>query len=469
MKHTVKKLADSQVEITVEVDKDVWQTAQKKEFDKALKNVSIKGFRKGKAPASMAAAYVNPNRVMDEALNAVLTPVYSSVITEEKLQPFSRPNVNVSKVSDTELTLVFTVTLMPSVKLGTYKGLTAKREAVKVTDKEIADSIEKRLQNAAELEIVDREAKLGDTVVLDFKGYIDGKAFDGGEAENYSLELGSNSFVPGFEDALVGVKAEEEKDVNITFPEKYVAELAGKPATFHCHIHEVKEKKIPALDDTSVKDLGIKDVETVDALKEYEKKEILTNKTNASNRDFYEAIVKQIVDGAEVEIASSIIDSEAATQEENTKKQIESNGLTFQQYLEITGQKEEDLKKQLKESSTANLKRFLVLNEIARAEHMIVDDNELNVELSKMAEQYKMKVEDIRKALGNQIENFRENLQSRKIQDFILANNGTAAAKPTAKKESASKDGKADSKEAPKAKKAPAKKAAPKAKKTETK
>lgn len=428
MKHTIKDLGDSRIEIEVEVDQDVWQNAQKKEFEKALKNVQVKGFRKGHAPAAMATPYVNGSRVMDEALNAVLTPVYAQVLGEEKIQPFSRPEVNVTKVSDKELTLVFTVTLMPKVTLGTYKGLTAKREVVSVTEEEIADAVNHRLENAAELEVVDREAKKGDTVVLDFKGFIDDKPFDGGEANNYSLELGSNSFVPGFEDALVGVKAEEDKDVQIVFPEKYVAELAGKPATFKCHIHEVKEKKIPALDDEAVKDLGIKDVETVDALKEFEKKDILTRKTNAANREFYDAIVAQIVDGSKVEINSGIIDGEAATQEENTKKQIESNGLTFQQYLEITGQTEEDLKKQLREGAEKNLKQFLVLNEIARVEHMVVDDAELNVELSKMAEQYQMKMEDIRKALGNQIEGFRENLQNRKIQDFILANNGDAAA-----------------------------------------
>ena len=172
MKHTIKDLGDSRIEIEVEVDQDVWQNAQKKEFEKALKNVQVKGFRKGHAPAAMAAPYVNGSRVMDEALNAVLTPVYAQVLGEEKIQPFSRPEVNVTKVSDKELTLVFTVTLMPKVTLGSYKGLTAKREVVSVTEEEIADAVNHRLENAAELEVVDREAKKGDTVVLDFKGFI---------------------------------------------------------------------------------------------------------------------------------------------------------------------------------------------------------------------------------------------------------------------------------------------------------
>ncbi len=429
MKHTVKELGDCQVELLVDVDKDVWQAAQQREFKKALANVQIKGFRKGKAPEAMARAYVNQNRVMDEAINNVLTPVYAQVLTEEKLSPFTRPSVEITKVSDVELQVKFVVTLAPKVELGQYTGLKAEKKGVSVTDKEVTESINKRLEQAAELEVVERAAKLGDTVVLDFKGFIDGKAFEGGEASNYSLALGSNSFVPGFEDALVGVKAGDEKVVNITFPEQYVKELAGKPASFECKIHEVKEKKIPALSDEAVEDLALKDVHTVDELKEFEKKSLLQSKANEANRVFYEAIVEQIVASSKVTIAPSILDQEAATQEEQTKKQITDNGLTFEQYLEITGQTEEALRASLRAGAETNLKRYLVLQAIAAKEHMIVDDQELDVELSRLADQYKMKLEDVKKALGPQMDGFRENLQNRKIQEFLLANNGSAAKK----------------------------------------
>ena len=217
MKHTIKELGDRRIEITVDVDPTVWDSAQKKALNRALSNVQIKGFRKGKAPKAMAMAQVDPSRVMNAALDEVLTPAYASVLNEEHIQPFNRPSVNVTKVTDKELTLVFTVTTMPKVTLGAYTGIEEKRGTISVTEEEIADSISKRLAAAAELSVVEREAKEGDTVVLDFKGFVNGEAFEGGEAENYSLELGSHSFVPGFEEALVGVKAGDDKEVNITF------------------------------------------------------------------------------------------------------------------------------------------------------------------------------------------------------------------------------------------------------------
>lgn len=464
MKHTIKELGACRVEITVEVDEALWAGAQEKALEKALKNVQIKGFRKGNAPRQLALSHVDPTRVMNIALDDVLTPVYASVLGEEKIQPFSRPDVNVTKLSDKELTLVFTVTTMPKVTLGAYTGLDAKREVVSVSEEEIAKAISDRLATAAELSVVEREAKLGDTVVLDFKGFVDGEAFEGGEAENYSLELGSHSFVPGFEEALVGVKAGEAKSVAITFPEQYVKELAGKEATFECNVHEVKEKVVPALTEEAIADFNIDGVKTVEELKEFEKKSILERKSNAANRAYYDEIIKKAVDNATVEIAEEIVDNDVASREEQTKKQIEANGLTFQQYLEITGQTEETLKASLREGSLNNLKTFLVLQAIAAKEHMIVDDAELDVELSRLAESYKMKVEDVKKALGNNVESFRENLQNRKIQEFLMANNGEAAPKkeeaPSAEETAEKKPAKKAPAKKPAAKKAPAKKAA---------
>ena len=460
MNYTIKELGDCRVEITVEVEKDVWVGAQKTAMNKALAGVQIKGFRKGKAPAQLAMAHVDQNRVINSALDSILTPVYSQVLGEAHLSPFSRPDVNISKIEPEALTLVFTVTLMPKVTLGAYTGIHAERAAVSVTEEEVAEAITKRLAATAELAVVEREAKEGDTVVLDFKGYVDGEAFDGGEADNYSLELGSHTFVPGFEEALIGAKAGDTPTVNVTFPEQYVKELAGKAATFECHIHEVKEKSIPELTEEASADMNIEGVKTVEELKAHEKNAILQRKTNAATNAYYEAIVEKIVEGSQVEIASSIIDGDVAAREEETKKQIESNGLTFEQYLEITGQTEEKLKADLRVSCVKNLKTFLVLQAIAAKEHMLVDDAELDVELSRMAEQYKMKVEEIRKALGASLENFRSNLQDRKIREFLLANNGenAKAEEPAAPSEEAVKE------EAPKPKKArkSTKKAAPK-------
>ena len=230
MKQTLKQLEDCKVELTVEVDSAIWEDAQKHSFSKLAANVNIPGFRKGHAPEAMLKGKVDPSRVMENAINDVLNTVYAQAITEAKVRPFMRPMVDIVKVDEKDLTVKFVIVTAPEVKLGEYKGLHAEKEVPSVNEEEVSAAIAKRLEAAADLVLVERKAKKGDTVTLDFKGYIDGVPFDGGEAENYSLELGSNSFVPGFEDALVGVKAGQEKDVNITFPEQYVAELAGKPS-----------------------------------------------------------------------------------------------------------------------------------------------------------------------------------------------------------------------------------------------
>lgn len=463
MKSTIKALEEGKIEGVCDVDKDVWQNAQKKAFHKLANGITVKGFRPGKAPEKFLRERISKAQILNEAIDEVLTPVYAQFLTENKLEPFARPEVDILKLNDNELQLKFTVTLFPKVTLGEHKGLKAEKKAASVTEKEVEDAIAKRLENSADLVVVDRPAQKGDTVVLDFVGTMDGKEFEGGSAKNYELELGSNSFVPGFEDALIGVKTGEEKDVAITFPEQYVKELAGKPATFHCSIHEIKEKKIPLLSDDSVKDFSIKGVETVDQMKEYQQKALLEQKTRQAEEAYYNDLVSQIVKNSKVEIADSILDQEAASQEEKTKKQVEDNGLTFEQYLEITGQKEEDLKKTLKASAKESLSQYLVLQELAHQEGLDVSDAELDAEIAKLADQYKMSVEDVRKALGNP-EGFRESIRSRKVREWILANNGVAEAKEEkkeekkapAKKEAAPK--KAAAKK-PAAKKASAKKA----------
>ena len=422
MKTNIKTLEPGKVRIEVDVDSKNWKDAQEKAFKKLAAKVSVPGFRPGKAPEAMLRARVDGSRILNQALEDILSPTYSAAVVENKLRPMYQPSVDVTKVSDTDLSLAFEVILVPEVTLGEYKGLHAEKKAVEVTDADVSAAIQKRLEGNADLVVVERPAKLGDTVTLDFEGFVDGVPFDGGKANDYSLELGSNSFVPGFEDALVGVSAGEEKDVNITFPEQYVAELAGKPATFKCLVHAVKEKAIPTLSDEAVKDLGLADVETVEALTEYEKKNLLAQKENEAQRDYYTALVQQIIDGSSVVISPAIVDAEVKQQEENTRHQVESNGLTFQQYLEITGQTVEQLREQIRGGAEANLKSYLVMEELSIKEKLLVSDAELDVEIAKLADQYKMKPEDVKKALGN-LEAYRDNLRQKKLQDFILANN----------------------------------------------
>jgi trigger factor len=423
MKHSIKKIEESKVEAVVEVEPELWKNAQKKAFDKLAGQVTVPGFRKGKAPEDMLKGKIDPNKIFDEAINDILPAVFGELVNDEKLRPFSRPEVNVTKLSDSELEIKFVITLVPEVTLGAYKDLHAEKKAPAVTDDEVNEAVKKRLEQSANLVVVDRPAKEGDTVTLDFEGFVDGKAFEGGKAENYALELGSHSFVPGFEEALVGVKSGDSKDVVVTFPKNYVENLAGKEATFKCKIHEIKEKQIPALSDETVKDMGIKDVTTVDQLKEFEKKTLLEGKVNEAQKAYYDAIVKQIRDGAKVTIAKEIIKSEAASMEDNMKKQVEQNGLTFDQYLQITGQKIEDLQAKMESDAEQNIKTYLCLEQIAEQEKLSVEDKDVDAEIEKIAKQYNMKPEEVRDVLAKNLNQFKEELRQRKIQDFILANN----------------------------------------------
>ena len=423
MAEKFKKVAEGKVSFKTAAIKEDWKNAQEKAFHKLATKVKVDGFRPGKYPESMLRGKIDPNKIFDEAINQILPLLYGKAIREADVQPYGQPAITVTKLSDEELEVEFTVSVMPSVKLGEYKGLTAKKEAPSVSDKEVEERIQNQLKGAATLEVVDREAKMGDTVVIDFEGYVDGKAFEGGKADNYALELGSHSFVPGFEEALVGVKTGEKKDVRITFPENYVKELASKDALFKCKDHEIKERKIPELNDEAVKDLGIAGVETVEALKEKNKADILAAKVNDAERAYFSAILDQIVAGAKIEIADEIVAGEAKEQEENMKKRIESQGLTFEQYLEITGEKIEDFRKKLADDCRKNLTEFFVLQTIGRNEKLTATDEDVDAEIAKMAENYKMKPEEIKKAIEPQLDQLKSNITNRKIQEFILANN----------------------------------------------
>jgi len=423
MKNTMTKLETSKYQLDCEVESKVWKDAQEKAFRKLAAKVSLPGFRPGKAPLAMLRAHVDPSKVLDTALNDILNDVFVEAVKENKLRPLHSPEVEITKVSDSELGLRFVVVTTPDVTLGAYTGLKAERKTASVTDEEVSESISKLLENNADLVVTENPAKKGDTVILDFEGFVDGKAFDGGKADNYSLELGSNSFIPGFEDALVGIKAGESRDVNVTFPEQYVAELAGKAATFKCLVHEVKEKVIPVLSDESVEALDIENVKTVEQLKAHQKETLLKQKVDEVEREHYTDLFKQIVDGSTVEIAEEIIADEVAREQERTKKQVESNGLTFKQYLDVLGKTEEALRDEIRVGVVNNLKNYLVSLEIGAKEHLLVDDAELDHEIAKIAEQYSMSVDQVKAAYGNNLESLRDSLNQRKLQEYLLANN----------------------------------------------
>ncbi|MDD3207420.1 MAG: trigger factor [Bacilli bacterium] len=423
MEKKINKLEQSKVEIVVSVEKEKWSKAQKDAFDKLAANVEIKGFRKGKAPAEMVKAKVDQGQVFDRAINALLQDTYRQVITEENLRPFARPVVDVTKLSNLELELKFTLVLAPEVTLGEYKGLHAEKKEVVVTDHEIEHALEHLVKDNASLVVKEDAAKLGDTVVMDFEGFVDGKAFEGGKAENYALELGSGQFIPGFEDQLVGAKAGEDKEVNVTFPAEYVPELASKDAMFKVKVHEVKEKKVPELNEELIKDLNLPNVKTLDDLKAHEKVKLQNQKENEAKREYYEALVKQIRDGAKIDLAKEIIDGEVEAMEENMRKQIEQQGLTLDKYFQITGQTMEQVHETMRKEAEDNVRSVLVLEKIAEVEKISVEDDEIEFELAKIADQYKMPIDEVKKALKDSMDRFKADVRSRRIQEFIVNNN----------------------------------------------
>ena len=423
MQKEVTKLENSQTNITLSFSGEEWANAQKKAFNKLANNVEVQGFRKGHAPENLVRQKINQAQVLNDAIDVVLQPAYEQVLKEEKLVPFVQPEVEVTKISESELEVIIKITTAPEVTLGSYKGLKVAREAVEVTKEEIDAEIARLCANNAELIVKDTEAKLGDTTVIDFKGFVDGKEFDGGSAENFALELGSNQFVPGFEEQLVGTKAGESKDVVVTIPTQYVPELAGKEATFKVTVNEVKEKKVPELNEDLVAELNYEGVKTVEDLTNKVSADVKTKKENQAKNAQIEEILKQIRESSTISIGEKIIEKEVESMKENFKKQVEQNGLTIDQYYQITGQKEEDTVKSMRAQAELNLKNFLVISEISKLENIKVEPKELDAEYQKIADQYGMDVAKVKEILGPQSQQLASDIHQRKIIDFLLANN----------------------------------------------
>ena len=423
MERKVTKLESCHVQVEVVVDKENWKQAQDKAFKKLASNLTVDGFRKGKVPEAIARKHIDQMKLINEAINVVLPIAYQEVLTEEKIAPFAQPSVDVTKVSDEELELKFVIVTAPEVKLGTYKGLEIGKKEAKVTAKEVNEAIDSlRLQNAS-LVLKESESALGDTVVFDFVGTVDGVAFEGGSAQNYSLELGSNTFIPGFEDQLVGVKAGDHKDVNVTFPEAYTPELAGKAAVFACDVHEVKEKKMPELNDEFVKELGIKDVETVEALKENKKAELLDRKSRDLRLEYLRKLYDEIAKSATIEIPDEMVQDQAESNKKDMEQRMAQSGLTLEQYLQFAGQSEEDFMKKLVEDSRRDIRNYFILEQVAVLEELKVTDADLEFEFAKLAEQYNMTIDAVKKALEKQMGQFRNNVQMNRAEDFLFNNN----------------------------------------------
>ena len=423
MERKVTKLENCHVEVIVAVDNKTWKDAQEKAYDKLAKNVTIDGFRKGKAPTAMVRSKIDPMKAIDEAINSLLPELYREAVVEEKLQPFAQPKVEITKVSDTELEVKFIVTVAPSVELGKYTGYNVGKKEVEVSEEELNAALtELRSQNAS-LVLKEAEAALGDTVVMDFEGFINDEAFEGGKGENHELELGSHSFIPGFEEQLIGHKAGDEFEIKVTFPENYVESLKGKDASFKIKLHEVKQKQLPELDEELIKELNIAGVATLEQLRQYKKAEIARSKEVEAKREFFDKLTEEIAKDSKIEIPEEIIDDQVEHVFQDMVNRMQQSGLTLEQYLQIMGQTEEQLRAKLRVDAQKEANTYFILKAVGAKEEVEITPEEVDFELAKLADQYKMSLDDIKKALERQMDEFKNNLYMKRVEDFLYENN----------------------------------------------
>ena len=424
MERKVTKLEHCHTEVVVNVDKDLWKKAQDKAFAKLAANVTVPGFRKGKAPLNMVKSRVDQMKVFNEAINNVLDPVYQEVLTEEKIQPVARPAFDITKLSEDELEVKVTLVTAPEVELGNYKDRKIGKKAAEVNDKDVEDSINELRKQNATIQPKDGQAENGDIVVIDFEGSVDGVPFEGGKAENHELELGSHSFIEGFEDQLVGSSAGIEVDVKVTFPKNYGPdEIAGKDAVFHVKVNEVKQKVLPELNDEFIKDLNIKDVTNIEELRNNRKDALQKQKEASLKREYLDQLIEEIRKDSKFDIADELLKEEIEGRKRDLENRLKQSGIDLEQYKAITRTTDEALNEQLKGEAQKALESFLVMDNVRSKENITLSDEEFDFELAKMADQYNMSIDQIKEALGKQLGQFRNNLLMSHIEDFLYNNN----------------------------------------------
>ena len=464
-----EKLEKSQVALTIEVGAAEFEAAVEKAYQKMRRKINVPGFRPGKAPRKMIERMYGAEVFFEEAINIAFPEAYEAAVEQEKLQVVGYPAVEmVGEVTKDGFTFKATAPVYPEVTLGEYKGLKAEKPEVKVTAADVDERLKTLADRNTRLVSVDREAKSGDTAVIDFEGFLNGKPFEGGKGENHNLELGSGSFVPGFEDQVIGMKAGEEKDIDITFPENYHEDLAGKAVVFKVKVHEVKEKEVPEMDDEFAKDVS--EFDTLKDLKADLKKKITEERQKDADRVFEENLMNQVAENITADIPDVMVENQARQYLDNFKAQI-SRQFPYEEYKKMTGMDDEKLLADAKEPALRQVKMDLAVAAIIKAENIEASDEDVEAEYKKMAEQFGMDVDMVKKYLVK--EQVQDQLLSQKAVAVVVDSATAEKPKKAAKKEEAAegeekKPAKKTTKKAEaagseeKPKKAPAKKAAKK-------
>ena len=433
----VEKVEKSQVALTIEVGAAEFEAAIEKAYQKMRKKINVQGFRPGKAPRKMIEKMYGAEVFFEEAINNAFPEAYDAAIKEQELKVVGYPEVEmVGECTKEGFTFKAVVPVYPEVTLGEYKGLSAEKEEVKVVAADVNERLKNLQDRNTRLVSVEREAQNGDTVVIDFEGFLDGVAFEGGKGENYSLELGSSSFVPGFEEQLVGLKAGEEKDLDITFPEQYTPELAGKAVVFKVKVHEVKGKEVPELDDEFAKDVS--EFDTLKELKADLKKKITEERQKAADSAFEDKLMEMVAENLVAEIPDAMIETQAHQFIDNFKMQLAQSGIPYEQYQQMTGNTEEKMLEEAKDPALRQVKVDLAIAAIIKAENIEISDEEVEAEYNRLAEMYGMEVEMVKKYLTD--DQIKDQLCTQKAVSVVADNAVVIKPEKKTTKKAAKKD-----------------------------
>ncbi|NLN40705.1 MAG: trigger factor [Clostridiales bacterium] len=423
MKTSVEKLENSKVKLEIEVDAQQFDEAMQKAYIKNRKHINIPGFRKGRAPRQIIERYYGEGIFYEDAINEACPKAYEEAVRESGIEPVGQPTIDIVQIGGGK-SLIFTaeVTVKPEVELGQYKGIEINKVEYNVTDQDIDDQLQMiREQNARWVSVQDRPAKEGDLLTIDYKGYVDGEAFEGGTAENQTLEIGSQRFIPGFEEQLVGMNVGDEKEIQVTFPEEYHAEnLKGKEATFEIKVHEIKEKELPELDDEFVKDIS-----EFDTLEEYKANLRKTMEENAKQREKVEMenqLLEKVVENAKVDIPEVMVENEIDAMVRDMDFRMRYQGLDLQSYLDMINTSMEDFRALFKNDAYNRVKLQLTLEQVIKEEKIEASDEDLEREYAKIAEQYKLDVDRVKNDYQGQEESLKRSLAVQKAVDFLMEN-----------------------------------------------
>ena len=419
----VEKLEKNMAKLTIEVSADELEKALQNAYKKQKNKISMPGFRKGKVPRQMVEKMYGADVFYEDAANALIPQAYSEAYDECDLQIVSQPEIDITQIEKGK-PFIFTalVATRPEVTLGEYKGLEVDKVSTRVTQKEVDAKIQEEAgKNARTVAVEGRPVKDGDEVVLDFEGFVDGEAFEGGKGENYSLTIGSGTFIPGFEDQLIGVEAEKEVEVKVTFPEEYHAEnLQGKDAVFKCTVHEIKEKELPEIDDEFAAEVS--EFDTLDEYKKDVEKKLAEKKEIEANSKNEDAVVAKVVENATMEIPDKMIDAQAENMVQDMARRMQSQGLSLDMYLKYTGMTVEQMKEQARPDAEKRIRTRLVLEAVAQAENIQISDEKVDEEVAKMAEAYKMEVEKLKSYMSeSDVKQMKEDLAVQQAVDLLVA------------------------------------------------